>query len=310
MKESTVEQGTIRIFAQDDYLFTWAEAFLIDRKAQNMSKGTLEFYKKKIKYFNDYCETQAVTQITQITPNLIREFLLDLENKGHNPGGIHAVYRTVKTFLRWWENEVEPENWKNPINKVKPPKVNVELLEPANIEDVHGMIETCDDNLTGKRDRALMLFLLDTGARASELISISLENINLITGDVTIKQGKGRKDRQVYLGSKTRKAVRAYMKLRSDSSDALWITGEGERLTYWGLRMIMKRRADKAKVNPPQIHAFRRWFALTCLRTGMNIYSLRELMGHADLQVLKRYLKQTDHDIKEAHQRASPVDSI
>ncbi|MBK9925421.1 MAG: tyrosine-type recombinase/integrase [Anaerolineales bacterium] len=309
MNESAVKQGTIA-YLQDDYLLIWADAFLIDRKAQNMSKGTLEFYRKKLKYFTDYCDTQAVKQITQITPTLLREFLLDLENKGHNSGGIHAVYRTIKTFLRWWENEVEPDDWKNPIKKVKPPKVNIELLEPANIDDVYKMIDSCKDNITGKRDKALMLFLLDTGVRASEVTSISLEDINLITGEVIIKLGKGKKDRQVYLGSKTRKALRAYMKLRSDSSNNLWIRDDGERLTYWGLKMIMKRRSKQAKVKTPQLHAFRRWFALTCLRTGMNVYSLQELMGHADLQVLRRYLKQTNQDIREAHQRASPVDNI
>jgi integrase/recombinase XerC/integrase/recombinase XerD len=309
MNPTAVNQGT-KVFVEDSYLPIWAEAFLIDRKAQNMSKGTLEFYRKKLKYFMDYCETQAVSQVYQITPTLIREFLLELENKGHNSGGIHAVYRTLKTFLRWWENEVEPENWNNPIKKVKPPRVNVELLEPANIEDVYKMIDSCGDTLTGKRDKALMLFLLDTGIRASELVSISLEDTNLITGDIIIKLGKGRKERQVYLGSKSRKALRSYMKLRTDSSNALWVTEDGERLTYWGVKMIMRRRASQAKVKTPQLHAFRRWFALTCLRTGMDVYSLQELMGHADLQVLRRYLKQTSQDIREAHHKASPVDKL
>jgi len=310
MQETVVEQGIISVSQQDDYLMIWVEAFLIDRKAQNMSKGTLDFYRKKLKYFTDYCEAQAVKQISQITPTLLREFLLDLEHKGHNAGGIHAVYRTIKTFLRWWENEVEPDNWKNPINKVKAPRVNVELLEPVEMDDIHKMIDSCKDNLTGRRDKALLLFLLDTGVRASELISISTQDINFITGEVTIKQGKGKKDRRVYLGSKSRKALRTYLKLRRDGTNALWITNEGERPTYWGLRMIIKRRSSLAKVKAPQLHAFRRWFALTCLRTGMDVYSLQELMGHADLQILRRYLKQTDQDIREAHQRASPVDHI
>ena len=310
MNPTTVKQGTISTYSEDGYLLIWADAFLIDRKAQNMSKGTLEFYRKKLKYFLAYCETQADSQVYQITPAMIREFLLDLESKGHNPGGIHAVYRTLKTFLRWWENEVEPDNWINPIKKVKPPRRNIELLEPVTIDDIYKMIDSCGDNLTGKRDKALMLFLLDTGVRAAELVSISLEDINLVTGDITIKLGKGKKDRQTYLGSKTRKALRTYMKLRTDSSNALWITDDGERLTYWGLRMIMSRRANQAQVKMPQLHAFRRWFAITCLRSGVDVYSLQELMGHADLQVLRRYLKQTNQDIREAHHKASPVDSL
>ena len=74
--------------------------------------------------------------------------------------------------------------------------------------------------------------------------------------------------------------------------------------------MIMRRRANQAKVETPELHAFRRWFALSCLRAGMNVYSLQELMGHADLQVLRRYLKQTNQDLKDFHNRVNPVDNL
>ena len=311
MATNEVEQRTISTYLQDDYLLVWVEAFLIDRKAQNMSRGTLSFYQCKLKNFTDFCEGKAVKNIMQITPSLLREYLLEFEIKGHNPGGCHAAYRTVKTFLRWWENEVELKNWSNPIRKVKAPKMSIEPLEPVDIEAVKAMMKICQNNLTGQRDKAIMLFLLDTGVRASELVSINLEDANPITGDILVRVGKkGRKPRTVYLGSKSRKALRAYLRLRQDSSNALWITDEGERITYWGVKDIMKRRANQAEVKTPELHAFRRWFALACLRAGMDVYSLQELMGHADLQVLRRYLKQTNQDIRESHHRAKPVDNL
>jgi len=309
MTTQNVDQE-LKTYLQDDYLLVWVEAFLIDRKAQNMSKGTLEYYKCKLKNFADFCDGRAVKNIHQITSSLLREYLLEFEIKGHNPGGCHAAYRTVKTFLRWWENEVEPQDWSNPIKKVKAPKMNIVPLEPVDVEIVKAMMEVCQKNLTGMRDKAMMLFLLDSGVRASELISINLEEANPITGEVVIKVGKGRKPRTVYMGSKSRKALRAYLKYRHDNSTALWVTDDGDRITYWGVKMIMRRRANKAHVKTPELHAFRRWFALTCLRAGIDVYSLQELMGHADLQVLKRYLKQTNQDIREAHHRASPVDNL
>lgn len=311
MYQTAVDQRPISEIVQDDYLLTWIEAFLVDRKAQNMSKGTLQYYQKKLRHFSNFCEGQAVKNISQITPTLLREYILDFESKGHNAGGCHQAYRTVKTFLRWWENEVEPPNWKNPIKRVRAPKLAIEPLEPVSLDAVKAMLDVCPrDTLTGQRDRAIMDFLLDTGVRANELVSLTAEDVNLITGEVLIRQGKGRKPRTVYLGSKTRKALRAYLSLRQDSCKDLWITDEGEPITYWGLKMIMRRRAEQAKVQTPQLHAFRRWFALTCLRAGVDVYSLQELMGHADLQVLRRYLKQTNQDVREAHHRASPVDNI
>ena len=75
MNKTTIDQRTISAFYQDDYILTWIEAFLVDRKAQNITKGTIEFYRKKFKYFVAYCESQALTRITQITPTILREFL-------------------------------------------------------------------------------------------------------------------------------------------------------------------------------------------------------------------------------------------
>jgi site-specific recombinase XerD len=119
-------QRTITVFSQETNLFIWIEAFLIDRKAQNLSRGTLKFYQNKLKLFLDYCEAQLISDITQLNPSNLRQFLLYLEETNHNPGGVHAVYRSIKAFLFWYENEIEIENWKNPINKIKSPKVPIE----------------------------------------------------------------------------------------------------------------------------------------------------------------------------------------
>ena len=91
--------------------------------------------------FVQFCDMQEVKFITQITPDIIRQYLFYLNNEGHNAGGIHAYYRTLKTFLRWLENEIEPEGWKNPIKKVKAPKNPIEPLDPANIDDVRAMLD-------------------------------------------------------------------------------------------------------------------------------------------------------------------------
>lgn len=126
-------QRTFEKLAQADHLLTWAEGFLIDRKANRLSPGTIKFYQEKLGSFLDFCESQLITQVTEITPQTLREYLLALDSKGHNPGGIHAHYRVLKTFLYWWEDEVEPEGWKNPVHKVKAPRVGIEPLEPANM---------------------------------------------------------------------------------------------------------------------------------------------------------------------------------
>jgi integrase/recombinase XerD len=114
------------------------------------------------------------------------------------------------------------------------------------------MIKACPHNtFTGDRDVAILLCLLDTGARASEFLSINLEDINQARGDILIRQGKGRKPRTVYIGKLSKRALRRYLKHHREDSAALWVTHPrfgSERLGYDGLRGILTRRAQEAGV--------------------------------------------------------------
>lgn len=178
-----------------------------------------------MKSFADYCESQVVSQISQITPTIIRHYLLFLEDTGHNQGGRHAAYRALRAFLLWYEDEVESENWSNPLLKVKAPRVPVEPLEPVGFETVAQMIKTCkSDTSTGTRDKAILLFLLDTGVRASEFLAINIEHLNQARGDIPIRQSKGKRPRFAYVGKHSKRALRRYLNFRKDDNPAVWVT--------------------------------------------------------------------------------------
>jgi integrase/recombinase XerD len=306
-------QPIINTTLVDDSMLTWMEAFLVSRKAQGSAIGTLRFYTQKLKLFLNYCEANAVERISQITAPFIRQYLFYLEESGHNSGGRHAAFRSLRAFLNWYEDEAEPEGWSNPIHKVKAPKVPIEPLEPVSPEIVASMVKVCERGyFTGDRDAAILLCLLDTGARASELLNIDLEDLNQALGIILIRRGKGGKPRQVYLGKHSRKILRKYLIHRTDNSPALWVTHprfSSERLGYDGLRAIIHRRSLQAKVEEPSLHDFRRAFALAMLRNGTDVYTLAKLMGHEGITILQRYLKQTYQDTEAAHRRASPVDN-
>ncbi len=304
----TQDQG-INILAQQDYLEVLIESFLIDRKSQGLSPNTIDFYAKKLKYFLKYCEGQALTQVSQLTTDMIRRYVLGL-SETHNPGGVHACFRPLRTMLYWVEEEeIMPDGWKNPIRRVKAPKLPIEPIEPIQIEDLQLLLNTCKHNFSGIRDKAMMLGLLDTGARALEFLDLNLEDVELASGSVMIRKGKGRKPRLVFFGRKTIRAIRAYLRSRRDNNPALWVSIYGDRMTYNALRCLLRRRGELMDLkDTPTPHDFRRAFALIMLRNGVDIFALQRLMGHSDLQVLRRYLAQTDEDVHTAHMRGSPVD--
>ena len=293
-----------------DGLETWVTAFLRDCKTRGLSAMTVEFYRAQLQIFVTYCKGESVTEVLGVTPDNLRGFLLMLEAKGRNAGGRHAAFRAVRVFLRWYEAEAEPEAWVNPIRKVKPPKVTNEPIKGVPIEHVKAMLETCADNFTGVRDRALLMCLLDTGARAREFLALNLEDVDFVAGDVTIRKGKGKKSRTVFIGKKSRKALRAYIRVRGDADPALWVTQKGGRLAVASLRQVLIRRAGAAGVPVSSAHDFRRAFALALLRAHVDIFSIQKLMGHAGLDVLRRYLAQSTDDVRDAHERGSPVDGM
>lgn len=309
-------QHTLRpspIFAVDIYhsdnLAEWIAMFIHACRSRNLAQGTIEFYGKKLQAFVQFCTDLAITNVSQISPETIRNFLIYLEARQHKPAGIHCYYRALKTFLKWYECETEPEGWRNPISKVKAPIVPLQPLDPVSIETIKAMMETCKrGKFTDARDKAALLVLLDTGIRLAEFLALNREDVNPITGAILIRSGKGRKPRNVYMGEKSRQVLKRYLKQRKDYSPALWISRSGERLTEAGLRMMLRRRAAQAGVLIPSPHDFRRAFALERWRAGVDILTLSKLMGHTSLQVLNRYLKQIGEDLEQAARQSSPVD--
>lgn len=312
MDKLTQTQQTFSVLSQEHYIELVISAFLRDRKASNISQGTINYYREKLEKFAAYCQAIQILYITQITADSIRSYMLYMSEVRHNnKGNVHSFYRSLRAMLNWYENEYEPENWKNPIKKVKAPKQSNEVISPVPMENVTKLLTTCDSgSFVDDRDLAIFLTLLDTGARAHEFLDIKITDLDP-DGGILIRHGKGDKPRTVFIGRTAKKAIRKYLKHRSDSVPYLWISEQNiDQLTYDGLRAIITRRSKSASITPPTIHGFRRAFALAMLRSDVDVFSLQKLLGHTSLAVVRKYLAQTDDDIKGAHLKGSPVENL
>ena len=289
--------------------FLSLEGFLMDREAANLSPRTLRFYEQKVSKFLCHLAEQGVKRAEDISPNHVRRFLVALHSN-HSPGGVHAYYRAIKAFCRWLYAESEIPS--DIMRRIRPPKVPEELLEPVSMEVVQILLDACDTkHVIGARDYAIILTLLDTGLRASEFLALDVGDLDLETASLKVRQTKGRRERFAFLGSRSLQSVQRYLGFRDTMNESpLWAARNGRRLSYTGLRDVLRRRSAKANIEAPTLHSFRRAFALLCLRQRVDVYSLQRLMGHADLSVLRRYLAQTQEDLRKAHQQASPADNL
>lgn len=298
--------------------------FILERRIRKVSKSTLSWHKTCLARFATFCYDHEVTATQQITANLLRHFVMSLEEAGHNPGGLANIYRSVKAYLNWFEIEYDDLNWRNPARKVKVSLPKIEALDPISLEDFNKLLATCErKTLAGDRDRALLFLMLDTGARKAEVTALNVDDIDLNTGAVQIRKGKGGKARTVFIGATARRAMLAYLRQReayllylartskAKPTVGLWVGSiDGKKLNQDGIRQILRRRANDAGIPEPSPHSFRRAFALNSLRNGMDLLALQRLLGHADLSVINRYVKLVDSDLQVAHEKHGVVDNL
>jgi integrase/recombinase XerD len=284
-----------------------ANLFLLDCDARNLTPGTLRFYRQRLGAFVAYCEQAGACELDQVTASLIREYLAGFIERKASPYYTHQHARTVKA----WCNFLVREGLllTSPMAAVRLPKLPKDVLPPFSSKDVRALLAACDN----ERDHALVLTLLDSGVRASELLALNVGDLDTATGALQVRQGKGRKDRTVFIGARTRRVLARYLASRGGArpEEPLFVTlTAGGRIAFFGLQSILRRLGNAAGVHPMGAHRFRRTFAIESLRAGMPLPQLAALMGHEGLAVLQRYLRLVDDDLRAAHDAHGAVDRL
>lgn len=289
------------------------QEFLIDRQARNLTPKTLIWYEQGLAKWRDFAIANGVLSAATTKPTHLRRFLIHLQEQGHNPGGAATIWGTLRAFFVWYGKELAPDKWSNPLKNVAAPKKTQELRPPLELGDFQKMLAACKAKTRmGDRDRAMLLVLLDTGVRQQELTDLNIGDVNLNTGEVFVRSGKGRKTRIAIVGTRTRHALVAWLRHRTETADdaPLWTGQEGDRLSKPGVRQVIRRLASKAGVQEPGLHDFRRAFAVSFLNNGGDVLTLQRILGHSNTSVTARYVKLAAEDLKRIHAKAGPVDNL
>jgi integrase/recombinase XerD len=284
--------------------------YLIDCESRGLSKYTIINYRQELKPVLVFLESIGVYQVIDIKPEHLRECFVHIAIK-RNAGGLNSIYRALRAFLNWWGLETEIKDWKNPLSRIKPPKIHNEPIKGASLEDIKKMVSSCEEDQFGKRDKVLLLTLLDTAARASEFCQIKVKDLDIKSGNILLRVCKNGKSRIVYVGKKTLRELIRYLRIANlKPEDPLFPNDRGEHLTRSGLYQLLKRRSIKAGVPIQSPHDFRRACALSLLRNSIDPISVSRILGHSDLRITLLYLAQVSDDLEKAMKKGSPVDSM
>lgn len=291
--------------------------FINYKKIEGLRERTINDHKLHFNYFNKWLLNLDINYkefcVSDINLQHCRDYITYMLNKGLSPVTINIRLRTLKCFLRFLEDEEIIHN--KIAEKIKLLKVNND--NEQNLKEVHlkSLLKAIDrKTYTGFRDYVIIMVLLDTGCRISEGIAITKSQIdfNECTIYLLADKVKTRKGRRVPLSRKTVKLLNDLINLNSSVNDMeeIFLSVYGTPFQAKSFRKRLQKYIKQAlipnniKITP---HSFRHYFAKNYILNGGDPFTLQKILGHSDMQMVRRYILMTDIDIKIKHNKYSPV---
>jgi site-specific recombinase XerD len=292
--------------------------------SRDLAPSTAEWYHQKLGDFIAWLTEHGVTDTSQLTVLDAQRFLRELKDRpGHDASRpissqtVHGYARTIRAFLRhgvkarWFDA--------NDVALLAMPRREHVLIKTYTPADIQALLRAADRQLREwlrERDKALILTLLETGIRAGELCTLTLDNTVLRTADsYLIVTGKGSKQRAVGpLGKVCRNQLHTYIhrwRKANPGVREVFTGDEGERLHLPGLDTILKKLRDRAGITDKRVsaHSFRHTYARSYMaRPGADVFKLSVLMGHTDIATTQNYLR--DFAADDARSGGSVLDAF
>lgn len=282
-------------------------------RALNRSPKTIETYLEASRQLAAFLIEQGMpTDVATIRREHVEAFLVHLQGL-HSASTAANRYRSLRQLFRWLEEEGEVPA--SPMNRMRPPKVDEKEVPVIPADDLRTLVKACQgQGFDARRDTALILVFLDTGARLAEVAGITLDDLDLYRSGTILVKGKGNRERVLKVGPRTSKALDRYLRVRARHSDEetrwLWLGKKG-RLSGSGIAQMLRRRSGLAEIDAVHPHQFRHTFSHNWLAAGGGEQDLMMLTGWKSREMLARYGASTAAErARDAHQRLSPVERL
>lgn len=271
---------------------SWELALRADRKAS----GTVKLYVGGLDRYLSWCEAAGAAPLQR---SALRTWIADQLDSGLKAATVISRQRGVMRFAVWLVDEGELDA--DPFAGIKAPKRDDRLIDPLDDDELRAMLDACkvprgaaaDDVFRGRRDEALLRLMLETGLRANEVLSLTVDDIDLAAGTALVRRGKGGKPRLVPFGPTTAAALdryrRARLKHRLAGTPAFWLGTRNRNLGYQALWWTLGDRARMAGVQGFHPHRMRHTAAHRWLAAGGSERGLMTVAGWSSPAMLGRY---------------------
>lgn len=270
--------------------------FVIAKKVEGMSNGTIKLYYRSISHFLFYVNKP----VEDITTGDILAFLHSYQaTRKVKDITLDNTRIHISAFYNWLVNSDYID--KNPCKKIKPIKHEKNTRHPLTAVQMEKLRNSC----TNLRDKAIIEFLYATACRVGELVIIKKSDVDFDRKEVHLF-GKGKKHRLSYLNARAIVALQAYLTSREDDSDYLFVglRRPHEQLSTRSVELLLKKYGQKAGIDAKCTpHVIRHTTATDAINKGMPVEQLQKLLGHEQIETSLHYAKVSSDIVKLDHQK-------
>ena len=287
-------------------------------RVKNFTPESIRTYGVRIKPFVAFCAMHNLADLALVDRDFIRRYWTYLKTspKQYSLCSLGVLCRALKSLFKHLQEQGHIQS--NPTDILSHPDRRHDRLPkqaPSHAQVMQVMAVPDTHTLPGLRDRAVMELLYSTGLRVGECVALSVFDVDLQGGIIRVKQGKGRKDRDVPLGIEATRWLRRYLEevrpkyaaRNPEPTDKLWINRRGHT-PETGQVQSMIRKYRKGLPGGPSItpHAFRRALATGMISHGADLGSVKGILGHADIYTTARYAQVLAQEMVQTHDQTHP----
>ncbi len=271
------------------------DLYLLRCHAEGKSPNTIHAYRETLERFLRIAQEEGFPHDpARVEAHHLYAYLARFSS-GYSLETRHRYFREVRCFFHWLVQA--GFLLESPFRSLKNVRLPQRIVRPFSPDEVATLLACCDpDTVVGARDQAILLTLLDTGIRCSELVQLRLEDLDLDAGRLRVLHGKGSKQRTVSFASRCGQALLHYLGVRGNGDGPLFLSASGHHalkpgvaLRPNGLKQMLRRLGRQTGLPRVHAHRFRHTFATWAIEQDARELDVQYLLGHSSPDMVRRY---------------------
>ena len=276
---------------------------------KGLTDQTVKSYHNDLNVYFEFLNNHGIYNVRDITSDDIKKFLKERGDTESTSTLAHNL-TVIKNFHKYLikENIVKEDS----SLFISRPKLRKKLPRALTVEEVDLLLDIPLSTPFDYRNKAMLELMYGAGLRVSELVSLTVNQVDLENGMIRI-MGKGRKEREIPIGEYGVYYLKLYLECRGQlikhhhQEEALFLNNHGKQITRQGFFKILKELLREKGLNPDvSPHTLRHSFATHLLSHGADLRSIQEMLGHSDISTTKIYTHVSDEKVTEDYKKYHP----